>query len=147
MVGVEARWGLIPDMTGMRSLAEVMPIDLAKRLVMTGEIFDGTTAVAYGVASGVSEDPWAQANELVDTLVTRSPDALAASKRLFAQTWGASPRRTFARERAEQIRLLLASNTKALQRASMAKTEASFGLRGRGFRDIAAAQVGAWRSR
>ena len=36
-------------------------------------------------------------------LATRSPDALAAAKRLFNGTWTASARFTFARERAEQL--------------------------------------------
>src|SRR3954464_6184233 len=35
---LEARWGLIPDMTGIRTLAEVVGIDTAKRLTMTARM-------------------------------------------------------------------------------------------------------------
>ncbi|MGE9808441.1 crotonase/enoyl-CoA hydratase family protein [Janibacter sp. G1551] len=118
---LEAKWGLIPDMSGIRSLTEQVGLDLAKRLTMTGEIFDGTTAHAYGLASGVADDPHLAAAELVDTLLTRSPDALAASKRLFRAAPGASARAVFARERVEQLRLLFGRNAKAAREAALSK--------------------------
>lgn len=43
---LEAKWGLVPDMSGVQALSELVRIDVAKRLAMTGEIFDGTRAVA-----------------------------------------------------------------------------------------------------
>ena len=35
---MEAKWGLIPDMTGSVTLRELVPIDVAKRLTMTAEV-------------------------------------------------------------------------------------------------------------
>ena len=61
--------------------------------------------------------------------MTRSPDQLAATKRLFNQTWTASPRRTFARERVEQLFLLFNANTKAAREAALRKVAPQFGPR------------------
>ncbi len=35
---LEAKWGLVPDMSGIMSLKQLLPIDEVKRLAMTGEI-------------------------------------------------------------------------------------------------------------
>ena len=55
---------------------------------------------------------------------TRSPDAVAATKRLFGRTWAANDRRTFARERLEQARLLATRNTTIAREAAMARARA-----------------------
>jgi enoyl-CoA hydratase/carnithine racemase len=54
---LEAKWGLVPDMSGTVPLSELTTADVAKRLTMTGEVFSGEQAVAYGIASGSAEDP------------------------------------------------------------------------------------------
>lgn len=54
---LEAKWGLVPDMVGTIPLLEQLPLDVAKRLAMTGETFSGTRAAEWGVASGVADDP------------------------------------------------------------------------------------------
>lgn len=127
---LEAKWGLIPDMSGIQSLAELVGVDVAKQLTMTGRVFSGEEAGRLGLVTGVAEDPQAEADALVAEILTRSPDAVAATKRLFTDTWSAGPRRTFARERAEQLRLLLRTpNTRRAQTAAFAKEPASFGPR------------------
>ena len=128
---LEGKWGIIPDMTGVLSLGELVGIDTAKRLTMTAETFSGAEAHAMGLATGVSDDPYAAARELVARLRERSPDQLAATKRVFEDTWHRSARRTFARERIEQAWLLAARNTRAAQRAAFAKAQPEFGPRGR----------------
>lgn len=127
---LEGKWGLIPDMTGVRSLAELVGIETAKRLTMTAEMLSGKQAAELGLVSELAADPVAAAFDLAGRLATRSPDALAAAKRLFNETWTASPRRTFARERAEQLRLLFAANTKAAREAAFRKAAPVFGRRG-----------------
>ena len=69
--------------------------------------------------------------DLVERLRERSPDQLAAAKRLFDDTWTASARRTFARERVEQARLLVARNTKVARTAAARRLAPDFGPRGR----------------
>jgi enoyl-CoA hydratase/carnithine racemase len=128
---LEGRWGLIPDMTGVRTLAELVGIDTAKKLTMTARMLSGKEAAELGLATEVAADPVAAAYDLAGELATRSPDALAAAKRLFNDTWTASPRRTFARERFEQLFLLAAANTKAAREAAFRKAAPVFGPRGR----------------
>src|SRR6478609_9796838 len=115
---LEGRWGIVPDMSGIRSLAQLVGIDTAKRLTMTAETITGERAHELGLVTGLADDPLAAAAELVDQLMVRSPDQLAAAKRLFDDTWTASVRRTFSRERIEQARLLVARNTKVAREAA-----------------------------
>jgi enoyl-CoA hydratase/carnithine racemase len=128
---LEGRWGLIPDMTGIQSLKELVGIDVAKRLTMSAQIVSGAEAAQLGLATEVAADPVAAAFEFAQELSTRSPDALAAAKRLFNGTWTSRPRITLARERAEQLYLLLAANTKATREAALQKAAPQYGVRGR----------------
>ncbi|MFC4784544.1 crotonase/enoyl-CoA hydratase family protein [Nocardioides sp. MAHUQ-72] len=128
---LEGKWGIIPDMSGIRSLAQLVGIDTAKRLTMTAETVTGEQAAELGLVTGLADDPLEAAAELVARLRERSPDQLAAAKRLFDDTWTASPRRTFARERVEQARLLVARNTKVAREAAFRKLVPEFGPRGR----------------
>jgi len=116
---LEGRWGIIPDMTGVRTLAELVGSDVAKRLTMTAEMLSGARAHELGLVTELTDDPVAAATVFAEQLTERSPDALAAAKRLFTRTWTASPRATFARERLEQAFLLLGENAKIAQRAGL----------------------------
>ncbi|CUR57173.1 Enoyl-CoA hydratase [metagenome] len=128
---LEGRWGLIPDMSGIQSLKELVGIDTAKRLTMTAQILSGTQAADLGLATELAADPVAAAFEFAEELAARSPDAVAATKRLFNSTWTSRSRVTFARERAEQLYLLMAANTKAARTASFKRVTPEFGPRGR----------------
>lgn len=128
---LEGRWGLIPDMSGIATLKELVGIDTAKRLTMTAEIISGTRAAEIGLVTDLANDPVVAARELAGHLSTRSPDALAAAKRLFNRSWQSSPRATFARERFEQAFLLGSANTKAARDAAFKKVAPSYGPRGR----------------
>lgn len=127
---LEGKWGIIPDMTGVRSLSEVVGLDVAKRLTMTAEEISGSEAARLGLVSEVHDDPIAAATAFAQRLAGRSPDALAAAKSLFDGAVTASARRTFARERRVQLRLLMLKNTKILQRAAMKRTTPEFRPRG-----------------
>ena len=128
---LEGKWGLIPDMSGIRSLAELVGIDTAKRLTMTTEIVSGKEAHDLGLVSELAADPVAAAVAFAEQLKHRSPDQIAATKRLFNDTWTSGPRRTFARERIEQAWLLAARNTKVAREAAFKKIVAEYGPRGR----------------
>ena len=128
---LEARWGLIPDMSGIQSLSQVVGIDTAKRLTMTGEVVSGERAVALGLATEVTEDPNAAGLALLEQIATRSPDSVAAAKRLFDRTWTRGARHTFARERVEQAWLLANHNTAIARKAAFEKVAPRFELRRR----------------
>ena len=126
---LEGRWGLIPDMTGVQSLKELVGIDTAKRLTMTAAMLSGKEAADLGLVTELAGDPVAAAFALAEQLSDRSPDQVAAAKRLFNGTWTSSPRRTFARERIEQLVLLAVSNTGAAREAAFKRIPATFGPR------------------
>ena len=128
---MEAKWGLVPDMSGVRSLAQVVGIDTAKELTMTARTLTGEQARDLGLVTRVSTDPHVAAGELIDEILTRSPDSVAATKRLFEATWPGSSRRAFARERIEQARLLLGKNTRIVRAASASKTTPEYAPRAR----------------
>lgn len=123
---LEAKWGLVPDMSGMQTLKQQLPADVLKRLTMTGEEFSGEQAVKYGIASEVTGDPSTAARELADLIATRSPDSVAYTKKLVDETWTTGPRTTFARERLRQFRLLVAENTRVAQKAAAKKAAPVF---------------------
>jgi enoyl-CoA hydratase/carnithine racemase len=118
---MEAKWGLIPDMTGSVTLRELVGMDVAKRLTMTAEIFDGNRAKDLGLVTEVSANPIAAAKELAAQIATRSPDSVAATKKLFHDTWTSSPRSAFWTESELQLRLLLGRNHKIARAAGKAK--------------------------
>ncbi len=80
---LEARWGLIPDMTGTAVLPTLVGLDVAKELTFSGRLVSGEEAVALGLATRVADDPRGAALELASELATRSPDALREGKRLL----------------------------------------------------------------
>ena len=86
---MEGKWGLIPDMGASVLLRELVRIDVAKELTMTGRIISGTEANKLGLVTRVCEDPMKDAGIFALELVERSPDAIAAAKQLFQRTWTA----------------------------------------------------------
>lgn len=123
---LEAKWGLVPDMTGTVTLRELLPIDQAKLLTMTGRTFDGTEALALHLVTGVGVDPMAMAESLAAELRTRSPDSVAATKQLFQETWIAGVRRAFSKESTSQLGLLLRPNQRIAMKANFEKTTPSW---------------------
>jgi enoyl-CoA hydratase/carnithine racemase len=109
----DARWsvkeverGLVPDMSGIRALTQLVGIETAKRLTFTAEEFTGADAVRLGLAGTVTDTPLDEAFALAGRIAERRPEAVAAAKRLFDRRWSSGDRRTFAAERREQLKLL-----------------------------------------
>ena len=128
---LEGRWGIIPDMTGVHALSELVGIDVAKKLTMTAAKISGTEAQRLGLVTDVAEDPLTAAATLSEEIAQRSPDAVAAAKRLFDQTWRRGPRFTFARERIEQLPLLLGENARRAREANAARRSPEYRSRSR----------------
>jgi len=107
---MEGKWGLIPDMGGTLALREVTGRDQAMRLAMTAEEIDGKQALELGLVTALAEDPAAAALELAAQLTQRSPDAVAAVKRLYRKSWSGSTGSALARETIYQVRILAGKN-------------------------------------
>lgn len=83
---VEVNWGLVPDMSGSQALRRLVPLDVAKRMAMTGLPIDGEEAERLGLATEVSATPYQRARELAAVIAQKSPDAVRAIKRLLNQS-------------------------------------------------------------
>jgi enoyl-CoA hydratase/carnithine racemase len=118
---MEARLGLVPDMGGPTLLRELVPLDVAKELTMTGRILSGSEAHALGLVTHVAEDPPAHAAALVEEIIARSPDAVAAGKFLLQRAWGASEYMSLVHERRYQRRVIGRPNQRLALERSQAK--------------------------
>lgn len=103
---LEAKWGLIPDMGGATLLRELVPIDVAKELTMTGRIISGEDAKALNLVTHVAANPLAAARILAEEIATRSPDSVAAGKFLFQQAYNTNEYCALRTERLWQRRLM-----------------------------------------
>lgn len=107
---MEAKWGLIPDMGGNLALRELVAKDIALKLTMTAEIISAHTALDYRLLTGISDDPLQQAMQLARQVSERSPDTVAAVKKLYHQNWWKADWRMLAKESFFQVRILLGKN-------------------------------------
>lgn len=129
---LETKWGLIPDMSGIRPLTDAVGADTAKWLTMSGEEVPGSRAAELGLATAAVDslaDAHAHARSLLAELARRSPDQLAASKRLFNHATR-SPRSAWRAERIEQAKLFLRENTNRARVAGLKKAAPEFTRRG-----------------
>jgi len=83
---VEITWGLVPDLSATQALRRLVPLDVAKKLVLGGEPITGERAAALGLATELSETPLEDAFALARTFAQRSPDAVRAAKRLLNES-------------------------------------------------------------
>lgn len=107
---MEVKWGLVPDMGGAALLRELVPIDIAKELAMTGRIVSGTEAQALRLITRVTDAPLDEARALAAEIATRSPDAVAAAKFLLQDGWHAGEAEALAAERRWQRRVIAGRN-------------------------------------
>ena len=107
---MEGRWGLIPDMGGTLALREITGRDHAMWLSMSAQVFDGTHARELGLVTALSEDPAAGAMAMAKELAERSPDTVAATKRLYRKSWTSRNGTVLARETGYQLRILAGKN-------------------------------------
>lgn len=113
---MEGRWGLIPDMGGNLALRELAGSDHALWLALSAEVLDGSRAVQLGLASALADDPLAEAQRMCRVVCERSPDAVAAIKRLFRAGWTRSPGALLAHETFLQARILAGRNQRIATR-------------------------------
>jgi len=123
---MEAKWGLIPDMGGMLTLRDHMPRDVAFELTATGRLLAADEALALGLLTRIEDEPLAAAKVLAAQIAIRSPDASAAAKRMFRESWGASEYRVLAAERRWQLRLILGKNQRVATARNMGKPDAAY---------------------
>src|SRR5436190_21208885 len=99
---LEGRWGIIPDMTGVRSLAELVGIDTAKRLTMTAQMLSGKEAHDLGLVTELAAEPVVATEGLALEAATRCADYVGAAQPVCNATLNAAPTRSLAHERLAQ---------------------------------------------
>mmetsp|Transcript_34647 Transcript_34647/g.62385 ORF Transcript_34647/g.62385 Transcript_34647/m.62385 type:complete len:377 (+) Transcript_34647:100-1230(+) len=107
---MESRWGLIPDMGASITLRELVRIDVAKELTMTGRIVSGLEAEKIGLVTRCVDDPFKEAMKVAKEIIERSPDSVAATKELFQSTWVADEETCLNKETDLQMKLIATWN-------------------------------------
>lgn len=117
----EGKWGLVPDMGVTQSLFRLVRADHAKDLIWSARIMSGDEAAQMGLITQIAADPMVAALERARTLCQRSPDAVAAGKRLVEEGWHADARDALALEAELQSALIGSPNQVEAVAAGMAK--------------------------
>jgi len=112
---MESRWGLVPDMGLTQTLKGIVPLDVAKELTMTARMLSGKEAEKLHLVTHLATDPLAAAETLAQELLTRSPDALLAGKRVL-DAMQHQPHRALRLEKIWQLKLLLSKNRQIAMR-------------------------------
>lgn len=109
---MEGKWGLIPDMGGNLVLREILAKDIALKLTMTAEVISAETALNYGLITEINNDPLQASYALARQISERSPDSVAAVKKLYHSNWFKADWVMLAKESYYQIKVLLGKNQK-----------------------------------
>ena len=108
---MESRWGLVPDMGITQTLKGVVALDVAKELAYSGRVFDASYAHQVGLITHMSDQPYDHAYQLACEFITRSPDALKASKQVLNAVYR-SPSLALTLEKYWQFALILGKNSR-----------------------------------
>jgi enoyl-CoA hydratase/carnithine racemase len=116
---LEIKWGLVPDMSGIALMRELARSDVIRELSLTGRVFSGAEALAYGFATSLHADPLAAARATAKEIAGRSPDAVRALKRLLNLASDADTAAILIAESKEQAALIGSPNQVEAVRAGM----------------------------
>ncbi len=123
---MEIKWGLIPDMAISTTLRNIMPLDKAKELILTGRVIDGSEAERVGLVTALHDDPLSAAHELANRIAARSPDAVRAAKSLLNQAWMLADADALRLEAQLQMAVLGGTNQIEAVTANLAKRAPAF---------------------
>ncbi|QQM65073.1 crotonase/enoyl-CoA hydratase family protein [Pseudoalteromonas sp. LC2018020214] len=109
---MEARWGLCPDMGANVMMSGLVKRDQALWLASHANLITAQQANELGLVTQLTDDTQQATQNMLNTLLERSPDTLAAIKRVTQLSYKPNQRKILAKETFSQIRLLLNPNTK-----------------------------------
>lgn len=109
---MEARWGLCPDMGANVMMSGLVKRDQALWLASHANPITAHQANELGLVTQLTDDTQQATQNMLNTLLERSPDTLAAIKRVTQLSYKPNQRKILAKETFSQIRLLLNPNTK-----------------------------------
>jgi enoyl-CoA hydratase/carnithine racemase len=123
---VEISWGLVPDLSGTQALRRLVPLDVAKKLIFSGEIIDGTRAVELGLGTELSDRPLEAAFELARAIAQQSPEAIRAAKKVLNDSGLVPLAEGLANEMAASLGLMGSANQIEAVMAKLQKRPAIF---------------------
>ena len=123
---MEIVWGLTPDMSATVTLRDLVRIDVAKELILTGKVLNANDAAALGLVTRVCEDPLSEAIKMAEILCQKSPDAVVSGKRLIEKSWRSSAEQAYLMEETTQRALIGKPNQVEAINASFKKTQPEF---------------------
>ncbi len=103
---MEIKWGIIPDMGITQTLRDIMRLDQAKELAMSGRLLEASEALSLGLVTRLHDDPIDAALSFAGELAGRSPDAISGIKTLFDAAWHGAPATGLALEASIQRTIL-----------------------------------------
>lgn len=123
---MEIRYGLVPDMSLTQTLPDLLPLDVAMELTLTGRVLGAEEAQRLGLITRIADDPLAAAFDLARIIAQKSPHAVRASKRLLNAAWRADATAGLALEEGLQLTLLGTPNQREAVEASMQNRAAEY---------------------
>lgn len=107
---MEAKWGLIPDMSLSQTLRLAVGMDVAKELTYTARVVPAAEAKELGLVTRLAQDPLVEAMKLAREIAARSPTAVRAAKELYEKSWHADAKTGLQLEARLQKKLLGSMN-------------------------------------
>ncbi len=123
---MEIKYGLVPDMGLTQTLPDLVRLDVAKELTLTGRVVEAAEALQLGLITRIADDPLALAMDMARGIAARSPHAIQASKRLLNEAWRADARTGLKLEEELQLTLLGSANQIEAVNAALQKREPRF---------------------
>lgn len=123
---MEIKYGLVPDMGLTQTLPDLVRLDVAKELTLTGRVVEAAEALQLGLVTRIAEQPLAVAFDIARAIAARSPHAVQAAKRLLNEAWRADARTGLGLEEELQLALLGSPNQIEAVNAALQKRAAKF---------------------
>ncbi len=113
-------------MAASQTLRDLVSIDVAKELILTGRVVSGEEAKQIGLVTRVCDDPLAEALKMAGEIAQKSPDSIIAGKRLLETAWYGSPEEGLKLEEELQKSLLGSPNQVEAMKANFEKRAPTF---------------------
>ena len=123
---MEIKYGLIPDMGISQALPVLVPLDVAKEVVLTGRTIGAEEALALGLVTRLADDPVEEAKALAAEIARKSPHAIRSGKRLLNEAYTGRSADALKLEAELQRALVGSPNQIAAVTAAMTKEPADF---------------------
>jgi enoyl-CoA hydratase/carnithine racemase len=123
---MEVKYGLVPDMGFTQTLLRLARTDVVAELLYTGRVLPASEGLGLGLVTRLSDDPRGAAQALAAEIAQKSPDAIAAGKKLLRGSVGLGPMESFLLETELQLGLLGTPNQVEAVMSVMEKRAPSF---------------------